>query len=67
MIQLFRKILQKLLQQNRVTRYLAYALGEIILVTIGILIALQVNNWNEEKKRQEEFEVTIEQIYNVLD
>ncbi|MBN7814615.1 DUF6090 family protein [Algoriphagus pacificus] len=50
MISFFRKIRQKLLQQNRVTRYLVYALGEIMLVVIGILIALQVNNWNEGRK-----------------
>ncbi|HAH36930.1 MAG TPA: hypothetical protein DCY95_15600 [Algoriphagus sp.] len=50
MISFFRKIRQKLLTQNRVTRYLIYALGEIFLVVIGILIALQVNNWNEERK-----------------
>jgi len=50
MISFFRKIRQKLLSQNRVTRYIAYAIGEIFLVTIGILIALQVNNWNEGRK-----------------
>ena len=50
MISLFRKIRQKLLQENRVTRYLVYALGEIFLVVIGILIALQVNTWNEQLK-----------------
>jgi len=57
MISFFRKIRQKLLSDltadkagNRVTRYLAYALGEIMLVVIGILIALQVNNWNENRK-----------------
>ncbi len=49
MITLFRKIRQKLLQQNRVTRYLVYALGEIILVVIGILLALQINEWNKER------------------
>ena len=52
MISFFRKIRQKLLQQNRVTRYLAYALGEIALVMIGILLALQVNNWNESRKQR---------------
>jgi hypothetical protein len=52
MISLFRKIRQKLLQENRVTRYLVYALGEIFLVVIGILIALQVNNWNENRKQE---------------
>lgn len=50
MISFFRKIRKALLMQNKTTRYLAYAFGEIILVVIGILIALQVNNWNEEKK-----------------
>lgn len=55
MISFFRKIRQSLLQANTATRYLAYALGEILLVVIGILIALQVNNWNEAKnlKKQE--------------
>ncbi|GMQ25458.1 hypothetical protein Aoki45_21400 [Algoriphagus sp. oki45] len=53
MISLFRKIRQKLLQQNRVTRYLAYAVGEIVLVVIGILIALQINTWNEQRKDKE--------------
>lgn len=59
MISFFKKIRQKLLFQqpahgegNRVTRYLAYAIGEIMLVVIGILIALQVNNWNENRKAQ---------------
>lgn len=54
MLSLFRKIRQKLLQRNRITQYLAYAIGEILLVVIGILIALQVNNWIEERKRQKE-------------
>jgi len=49
MIKFFRKIRQKLLQQNRITKYLAYALGEILLVVIGILIALQVNNANQRR------------------
>ena len=53
MISFFRKIRQKLLSQNRVTRYLAYSVGEILLVVIGILIALQVNNWNDSKKNRE--------------
>lgn len=52
MISFFRKIRQKLLEKNQATRYLVYALGEILLVVIGILIALQVNNWNENRKNQ---------------
>ncbi len=50
MINFFRKIRQKLLTENKFSRYLLYAIGEIVLVVIGILIALQVNNWNENRK-----------------
>ena len=67
MITFLRKIRQKLIAQNKLTRYLVYALGEILLVVIGILIALQVNNWNEERKRNSNFFATIEQIYNGLE
>ena len=54
MIKFFREIRQKLLSQNRISQYLLYAIGEIVLVVIGILIALQVNNWNENRKLQNE-------------
>lgn len=47
MIKFFRRIRQKLLTENKFSRYLIYAIGEIILVVVGILIALQINNWNE--------------------
>ena len=50
MLKIFRKIRHKLLQDNKTGVYLKYAIGEILLVVIGILIALQVNNWNEERK-----------------
>lgn len=50
MIKFFRKIRQKLLAENNFSKYLMYAVGEIILVVIGILIALQINTWNEYKK-----------------
>ncbi len=52
MIKFFRRIRQRLLIENRASKYLLYALGEIILVVIGILIALQINNWNEAQKQQ---------------
>lgn len=52
MIKFFRKIRQNLLIENKTGKYFKYALGEIVLVVIGILIALQVNNWNEERKNQ---------------
>lgn len=50
MIKLFRKIRQAILAENKISKYLIYAIGEIILVVIGILIALQINNWNEQRK-----------------
>ncbi|MCZ4410346.1 DUF6090 family protein [Cryomorphaceae bacterium 1068] len=53
MIRFFRSIRQRLLAKNRFTQYVVYAIGEIALVMIGILLALQVNNWNEERKQQE--------------
>lgn len=46
MIKFFRKIRQRLITENKFSKYLLYAIGEIILVVIGILIALQINNWN---------------------
>ncbi len=66
MISLFRKIRQKILAENRVTRYLIYAIGEISLVVVGILIALQVNNWNElQKARAQELSTMKEIIENL--
>lgn len=50
MIKFFRRIRQRLLSENKISKYLIYAIGEIVLVVIGILIALQINNWNEERK-----------------
>ncbi|MGA7837505.1 MAG: DUF6090 family protein [Ignavibacteriaceae bacterium] len=50
-MKIFRNVRQKLAAENKVTAYLRYAIGEILLVVIGILIALQVNNWNELRKQ----------------
>ena len=50
MIKFFRNIRQKLASENKFLAYSRYAIGEIVLVVIGILIALQVNNWNEGRK-----------------
>ncbi|MEN2281322.1 DUF6090 family protein [Algoriphagus sp. SE2] len=52
MIKFFRKIRQKLLSENKFSKYLLYAIGEIALVMVGILLALQVNNWNESRKER---------------
>lgn len=51
MINFFRRIRQKMLTENKFSKYLLYALGEIVLVVIGILIALSINNWNEKRKQ----------------
>jgi len=52
MIKFFRKIRQNLLSEGKTGKYLKYAFGEIVLVVIGILIALQINNWNNNKINQ---------------
>ena len=52
MIKFFRKIRQNLLMENKTGKYIKYAVGEIVLVVIGILIALQINNWNENRKAE---------------
>ena len=60
MIKFFRKIRQNLIKENRAGKYLLYAIGEIILVVIGILIALQVNNCNNTKQNEKKFEIIVE-------
>ena len=73
MIKFFRKIRQNLLSEGKTGKYLKYAIGEIVLVVIGILIALSINNWNENKKDRDieqsalknlkaEFEENLEQL-----
>ena len=51
MIKFFRKIRQNLLSEGKTRKYLKYAIGEIIHVVIGILIALQINNWNNNMQQ----------------
>ena len=51
MINIFRKIRQNLVNNGNTSKYLKYAIGEIALVMIGILLALQINNWNEDSKK----------------
>lgn len=66
MIKFFRKIRQNLLMENKTSRYFKYAIGEIILVVIGILIALQINNWYENRKTKVEAEIFVAKIINDL-
>ena len=63
MVKFFRKIRQNLLMENKTGKYFKYAIGEIILVVIGILIALQINNWNEKRKINNE----IESVFSLLE
>lgn len=66
MINFFRRIRKNLLSENKVSKYLLYALGEILLVVVGILIALQVNNWNEDRNSRQ-FEIRmLTEVRNAL-
>lgn len=62
MLKFFRNIRRNLLTEGKTTKYFKYAIGEIILVVIGILIALQINNWNEEKKYQKQLLIKVHSI-----
>ncbi|WP_052461228.1 DUF6090 family protein [Psychroserpens mesophilus] len=77
MIKFFRKIRQNLLTENRTGKYFKYAIGEIVLVVIGILIALSINNHNNNRQQrkieqayllslQSEFKTNLEKINNCL-
>ena len=66
MIKFFRKIRQQLLAQNKVRNYLLYAVGEVVLVVIGILIALSINNANEMRKNEKEINSILKQIRSEL-
>lgn len=68
MIKFFRHIRQRLVKEDKFSKYLLYAIGEIILVVIGILIALQINNWNENRKLEnskEKLMVALEQEFKI--
>lgn len=54
MINFLRTLRRNLFSSNKISKYLFYAIGEILLVVLGILIALQVNNWNESNKNEQE-------------
>ena len=67
MIKFFRQIRFNLMETGKTSRYLKYAIGEIILVVIGILIALQINNWNENRKKQQKEQAYIHSLHNDLE
>ena len=66
MFKFFRNIRQSLLMKDKITKYYKYALGEIVLVVIGILIALSINNWNEARKNRIEQLILINNIIEDL-
>ena len=66
MIPFFRRIRQRFLTNNKFSRYLLYALGEIVLVVIGILIALQINNWNSEQENLKLGSIYLSDIKNEI-
>ncbi|MCF1190668.1 DUF6090 family protein [Mangrovimonas sp. AS39] len=67
MISFFRRIRRTQVSESRFGKYLLYAIGEIILVVIGILIALQINEWNNERHRKETEATLIKQLKNDLE
>lgn len=62
MIKFFRKIRYNLMEQNKTSKYLKYAIGEIVLVVIGILIALQINNWNENRNAKSKEKLLLKEL-----
>lgn len=67
MINFFRNKRKNLADENRGLKYARYAFGEIVLVVIGILIALQINNWNEDRKARKQEANFLSEIQNDLD
>jgi hypothetical protein len=66
MIKFFRNIRQKMLSEGKTGKYLKYAIGEIVLVVIGILIALSINNWNELRKDREKEQLFLNKLSSNL-
>ena len=62
MIKFFRKIRYNLMEKNKTGKYFKYAIGEILLVVLGILIALQINNWNEKRLEANQEKITLSNL-----
>ena len=67
MIKFFRKIRQNMIKENKFSKYILYAIGEIILVVIGILIALSINNWNENRKSNNKSYNYLQRLYDDIE
>tara|TARA_R110002051_G_scaffold91370_1_gene160675 strand:- start:16712 stop:17509 length:798 start_codon:yes stop_codon:yes gene_type:complete len=61
-MKIFKNIRKNLLVENKTTKYLKYAVGEIILVVIGILLALQINTWNQESQNRKQEQQLLHQL-----
>jgi hypothetical protein len=66
MIRLFSQLRHRILSDNKFSKYLLYAVGEVLLVVIGILLALQINNWNEERKESALERKVLQQVYHSI-
>ena len=66
MINPFRRNRRQHATDNKFSKYFRYAFGEVVLIMLGIFMALQLQNWNEERKQTIEFNVILEQIYNAV-
>ena len=66
MINFFRKTRKELADENKIFKYFGYAIGEILLIVIGIFFALQLQNWNENRTQDKEFKIVIQQLYNAI-
>jgi len=66
MINFFRKIRRQLANENKFQRYMRYAIGEVLLIMLGIFMALQLQNWNEKRKQETRFKATLEQLYTTI-
>ena len=63
MIKFFRNIRQSLFMENNTSKYLKYAIGEIVLVVVGILIALQINNWNQNRINKQNEKLILNELH----
>ena len=67
MIKFFRRIRYDLMEKNKTGKYFKYAIGEIVLVVIGILIALQINNWNESRKKEQVEKQVLKSLFQEIE
>ena len=66
MINFFRNIRKQLVKENKFRNYFKYALGEVVIIMLGIFFALQLQNWNEKRKQEARFKANLEQLYNTI-